>query len=254
MSATALSTHLARAVRAAIDAGASSEEWAALPVPESYVGAALHAADAETFGKLPRDQKAPSQAVHVAEVPTPELAPDEVLIATMASSVNYNTVWSAIFEPVPTFAFLRRLAKTHGYGSRHAQDFHVIGSDASGVVLRTGAAVSRWKPGDRVLVHPNYVALEDPAGHDDAIQDPDQRVWGFECNFGGMGELCVARGDQLMPKPEHLTWEEGACMPLVNCTAYRMLVSPHGAQMQQGEVVLIWGAAGAWAATRCSTS
>ena len=33
-------------------------------------------------------------------------------------------------------------------------------------------------------------------------------------------------------------------MPLVNCTAYRMLVSPHGAQMQQGDVVLIWGAAG----------
>jgi crotonyl-CoA reductase len=95
-----------------------------------------------------------------------------------------------------------------------------------------------------VLVHPNYVALEDPQGHDDAIQDPDQRVWGFECNFGGMGELCVARADQLMPKPEHLTWVEAASMPLTNCTAYRMLVSPHGAQMQQGDVVLIWGAGG----------
>ena len=76
-------------------------------------------------------------------------------------------------------------------------------------MLRTGAAVSKWKPGDRVLVHPNYVALEEPAGHDDAILDPDQRVWGFECNFGGMGELCVARGDQLMPKPEHLTLGRG---------------------------------------------
>ena len=177
-------------------------------------------------------------------MPTPELAPDEVLIATFASSVNYNTVWSAIFEPVPTFAFLKRLAKTHGYGSRHDLPTHVVGSDACGVVLRTGAAVSRWKPGDRVLVHPNYVALEEPAGHDDAILDPDQRVWGFECNFGGMGELCVARGDQLMPKPEHLSWEEAASMPLVNCTAYRMLVSPNGANMQQGDVVLVWGAGG----------
>ena len=46
----------------------------------------------------------------------PSWRPDEVLIATFASSVNYNTVWSAIFEPVPTFAFLKRLAKTHGYG------------------------------------------------------------------------------------------------------------------------------------------
>ena len=157
-------------------------------------------------------------------MPTPELAPDEVLIATFASSVNYNTVWSAIFEPVPTFAFLKRLAKTHGYGKRHDLPTHVVGSDACGIVLRTGAAVSKWKPGDRVLVHPNYVALEEPQGHDDAILDPDQRVWGFECNFGGMGELCVARGDQLMPKPEHLTWEEAASMPLTNCTAYRMLV------------------------------
>ena len=177
-------------------------------------------------------------------MPTPELAPDEVLIATFASSVNYNTVWSAIFEPVPTFAFLKRLAKTHGYGKRHDLPTHVVGSDACGIVLRTGAAVSKWKPGDRVLVHPNYVALEEPAGHDDAILDPDQRVWGFECNFGGMGELCVARGDQLMPKPEHLTWEEAASMPLTNCTAYRMLVSPNGANMQQGDVVLIWGAGG----------
>ena len=33
-------------------------------------------------------------------------------------------------------------------------------------------------------------------------------------------------------------------MPLTNCTAYRMLVSPNGANMQQGDVVLIWGAGG----------
>jgi crotonyl-CoA reductase len=239
-----IDTDLARAVRAAVAGGAGSDEFGAIPVPESYVGAHLRAEDAETIGKLPRAEKRPSLALRIGAVPTPELAPDEVLIATFASSVNYNTVWSAIFEPVPTFAFLKRLAKTHGYGSRHDLPTHVVGSDACGVVLRTGAAVSRWKPGDRVLVHPNYVALEEPQGHDDAILDPDQRVWGFECNFGGMGELCVARGDQLMPKPEHLSWEEAASMPLVNCTAYRMLVSPNGANMQQGDVVLVWGAGG----------
>ena len=176
--------------------------------------------------------------MHLDEVPLPELAPDEALIATMASSINFNTVWSAIFEPVPTFAFLRRFGKVRGaWGKRHDQPFHVVGSDACGVVLRVGSNVSRWKPGDRVLVHPNDVALEDPQGHDDAIQDPDQRVWGFESNYGGLGEVCIAHGDQLMPKPEHLTWEEAASMPLTNCTAYRMLVSPNGANMQQGDVV-----------------
>ena len=38
----------------------------------------------------------------------PELAPHEVLIAVMAAAVNYNTVWSAISGPLPTFAFLAR--------------------------------------------------------------------------------------------------------------------------------------------------
>ena len=236
---------LTQAVLQAIDAGASSEEFGAIPLPDTYTGVALHAEDAETLGKLPREEKRPSLAMHVEQVPMPELAPDEALIGTMASSINFNTVWSAIFEPVPTFAFLARYAKVRGHwGRRHDQPFHVVGSDAAGVVLRTGNAVTKWKPGDRVVVHPNDVALEEPQGHDDTILDPDQRVWGFESNYGGLGEVCVAKGDQLMPKAEHLTWEEAGSMPLTNCTAYRMLVGPNGANMQQGDVVLIWGAGG----------
>src|SRR5258706_6379323 len=47
-----------------------------------------------------------------------------------------------------------------------------------------------------------------------------------------------------MPKPGYLTWEEAACPGLVNSTAYRQLVSHHGAQMKQGDTVLIWGASG----------
>jgi crotonyl-CoA reductase len=52
------------------------------------------------------------------------------------------------------------------------------------------------------------------------------------------------KANQLMPKPTHLTWEEAACPGLVNSTAYRQLVSHHGAQMKQGDTVLIWGASG----------
>ena len=48
-------------------------------------------------------------------------------------------------EPVPTFAFLKRYAKIRGHwGRRHDQPFHVVGSDAAGVVLRTGNAVTKW--------------------------------------------------------------------------------------------------------------
>ena len=230
-----MASDLTKAVLRAIDAGASSEEFAAIDLPDSYTAVALHAEDAETLGKLPRAEKRPSAAMHVEEVPLPEIAPDEVLVATMASSMNFNTVWSAIFEPVPTFAFLSRYAKVRGHwGKRHDQPFHVVGSDAAGVVLRTGSAVSKWRPGDRVVVHPNDVALEDPQGHDDTILDPDQRVWGFESNYGGLGEVCLAKADQMMPKAEHLTWEEAASMPLTNCTAYRMLVGPNGAPHAAG--------------------
>ena len=71
----------------------------------------------------------------------PELAPDEAVIAVMASSINFNTVWTSIFEPLPTFGFLKRLGQESVWGARHDQPFHVVGSDASGVVLRVGSAV-----------------------------------------------------------------------------------------------------------------
>jgi len=57
------------------------------------------------------------------------------------------------------------------------------------------------------------------------------------------------KANQLMPKPAHLTWEEAASPGLVNSTAYRQLVSHNGAQMKQGDVVLIWGRAAASAPT-----
>ena len=52
------------------------------------------------------------------------------------------------------------------------------------------------------------------------------------------------KSNQLMPKPAHLTWEEAASPGLVNSTAYRQLVSRNGADMKQGDVVLIWGSSG----------
>jgi crotonyl-CoA reductase len=72
----------------------------------------------------------------------------------------------------------------------------------------------------------------------------NQRIWGFESNFGGLAELTVVKANQLMPKPAHLSWEEAACNALTNSTSYRMLVSPNGAPVTQGNVVLVWGATG----------
>ena len=196
------------------------------------------------FEGIASADKDPRKSLHVGEVPTPELAPDEVYVAVMASSINFNTVWTSIFEPLPTFGFLDRLGRESEWAARHARDYHVVGSDASGVVLRVGSAVRNWKPGDRVTVHCNYVDDQDPSAHDDSMLAANQRIWGFETNFGGLADLTVVKANQLMPKPTHLTWEEAAVNALCNSTSYRMLVGQHGARMKQGDVVLVWGATG----------
>ncbi len=218
--------------------------YAALPVPESYAAITVHADEVDMFAGTPTRERDPRQSLHLDEVPVPELGPGEALVAVMASSINYNTVWTSIFEPVPTFDFLKRYGRIHPLAARHDLPYHVIGSDLSGVVLRVGVGVSAWKPGDEVVAHCLSVELEHPQGHDDTMLDPEQRIWGFETNFGGLAQLALVKSNQLLPKPAHLTWEEAAAPGLVNSTAYRQLVSTHGAGMKQGDVVLIWGASG----------
>jgi crotonyl-CoA reductase len=217
---------------------------AGLPVPDSYRGVVVRADEVEMFDGLATRDKDPRKALHLQDVPTPQLGPGEALVAVMASAVNYNTVWTSIFEPVSTFAFLKRYGKVSALTARHDLPYHVVGSDCAGVVLRVGPGVTKWKPGDEVVAHCLSVELEDAAGHDDTMLDPQQRIWGFETNFGGLAELALVKANQLMPKPAHLSWEEAACPGLVNSTAYRQLVSHHGAQLKQGDTVLIWGASG----------
>jgi len=228
----------------AILAGAPAEDFAAAPVPESYRGVTVHKDEAGMFEGRPTKEKDPRESLHVEDVPTPELGPGEALVAVMASAINYNTVWTSIFEPVSTFSFLERYGRISPLAKRHDLPYHVVGSDLSGVVLRTGAGVHAWKAGDEVVAHCLSVELESPDGHNDTMLDPEQRIWGFETNFGGLAELALVKSNQLMPKPKHLTWEEAASPGLVGSTAYRQLVSRNGATMKQGDVVLIWGASG----------
>ncbi|MEU7989354.1 crotonyl-CoA carboxylase/reductase [Streptosporangium canum] len=225
--------------------GADPEELARLEVPTTFRAAHTRKNEVGMFGRRPHGvddvDKDITKSIHVDDVPMPELAPDEVLVAIMASAINFNTVWTAMFEPIPTFAFLERFGRED---PRHDQSFHVLGSDASGVIVRMGAAVRRWKIGDRVVVSPAYVDEQDPITHADSMLGADLRAWGFETNYGGLAEFAVVRATQLLPKPRHLTWEEAACNMLCASTAYRMLVSERGSRMKQGDVVLIWGATG----------
>jgi crotonyl-CoA reductase len=231
------------AIRNAILSG----EYAAvadIPVPDTYQGMVVRADEVDMFEGLDSRDKDPRKSLHLQEVPTPELGPGEAIVAVMASAINYNTVWTSIFEPVSTFEFLKRYGKYSSLTRKHDQPFHVVGSDLAGVVLRVGPGVTKWRAGDEVVAHCLSVELEDAAGHDDTMMDPQQRIWGFETNYGGLAELALVKANQLMPKPGHLSWEEAACPGLVNCTAYRQLVSKNGAGMKQGDLVLIWGASG----------
>jgi crotonyl-CoA reductase len=220
------------------------DSLADLPVPDTYQAQVVRADEVGMFEGIPSKEKDPRKSLHLQEVPTPELGPGEALVAVMASAINYNTVWTSIFEPVSTFEFLKRYGRSSSLAAKHDQPYHAVGSDLAGVVLRVGPGVTKWQAGDEVVAHCLSVELEDPQGHDDTMMDPQQRIWGFETNFGGLAELALVKSNQLMPKPAHLTWEEAAAPGLVNSTAYRQLVSHHGADMKQGDTVLIWGASG----------
>ena len=110
----------------AITAGADTAEFAALPLPESYRAVTVHKDEATMFDGMASRDKDPRSSIHLDEVPVPELAPGEALIAVMASSINYNTVWTSIFEPVSTFGFLERYGKLNPYAKRHDLPYHII--------------------------------------------------------------------------------------------------------------------------------
>jgi crotonyl-CoA reductase len=222
----------------------TSADYAALDLPEHYRAVTVHKDEVEMFAGLPTVEKDPRRSLHVEDVALPELGPGEVLVAVMASAINYNTVWTSIFEPMSTFGFLERYARSSPLAAKHDLPYHVVGSDLAGVVLRSGPGVHAWKPGREVVAHCLSVELESYEGHNDTMLDPEQRIWGFETNFGGLAQVALVKGNQLMPKPAHLTWEEAASPGLVNSTAYRQLVSRNGANMKQGDNVLIWGASG----------
>lgn len=180
----------------------------------------------------------PATAFQSEVVQTPPLGPDEVLVAVMAAGINYNNVWAARGYPVDQIATRQRQGDV--------EDFHVGGSDASGIVWATGDAVTNVNVGDHVVVHPGWWDSDDPwvtRGRDPMIA-PSARIWGYDTNFGSFGQYTRAQSHQVLPKAEHLTWEEAAAPSLVGTTAYRMLHGWSGNAVRDGDVVLVWGGSG----------
>jgi crotonyl-CoA carboxylase/reductase len=173
----------------------------------------------------------PVDAFQLEEIETPEPGAFEVTIRVMAAGVNFNNVWAALGKPVSVFR------------SHPDEDHHIGGSDASGIVWKVGEGVTRWKPGDEVIVHCNQASYEDPEVHGlDPLAAPSQKIWGYETTWGSFAQFSKVQAQQLIPKPKALTWEEAASYGLTYFTAYRMLNTQ--CELQSGHRVLIWGAAG----------
>jgi crotonyl-CoA carboxylase/reductase len=175
----------------------------------------------------------PKDAFQLEEIEVPQPGAFEVIVRVMAAGVNYNNVWAALGQPVGVWR----------YGDHPEYGHHIGGSDASGVVWKVGEGVTRWQPGDEVIIHCNQASYEDYEVHGlDPLAAPSQMIWGYETTWGSFAQFTKVQAQQLLPKPKNLSWDEAASYGLVYFTAYRMLIDQ--CDLQAGQKVLIWGAAG----------
>lgn len=156
----------------------------------------------------------------------------EVVVLVMAAGVNYNGVWAGLGVPLSPFDV-------------HKAEYHIAGSDASGIVWAVGDKVTRWKVGDEVVIHCNQDDGDDEhCNGGDPMFSNSQRIWGYETPDGSFAQFTTVQSQQLMPRPKHLSWEESACYTLTLATAYRMLFGHHPHELKPGQNVLVWGASG----------
>lgn len=144
-----------------------------------------------------------SRALQLAEVPQPQLRDDEVLVQVHAAGVNQLD--SKIRDGQFKLILPYRLPL-------------ILGHDVAGVVVKVGPRVRQFKPGDEV-----YARTDD-------------------FRIGTFAEFVPVRESSLAPKPEGLTMEEAASIPLVGLTAWQALVET--AKLTKGQRVFIQAGSG----------
>src|SRR5689334_21806241 len=163
------------------------------------------------------------EVLQYAEVEAPRIRANEVLIEVRACALNHLDVWArkglpGIKIPLP----------------------HILGNDIAGVVREAGGLVSWVKVGDEVMLQPGVSCghcINCLRGQDNLC--PEYDILGYRRD-GGYAELVAAPGVNVVPKPQNLSWEEAAALPLVTLTAWHMLVTR--ARVEPGEDVLVHAA------------
>ena len=93
------------AIKEAIRAGADGDDLASIPLPSTYRAAHTLRAEQEMFAGVPSAEKDPRKSLHVGEVPLPELAPDEVVVAVVLTAgqdlrkTTANLLAPLVFNP-----------------------------------------------------------------------------------------------------------------------------------------------------------
>src|SRR4051794_4804787 len=162
--------------------------------------AQLSAAEPLMKAVVAHEYGAPS-SVKYGDVPRPEPKDNEALVRVIASGVN----------PADPLVVSGKYAREFG-----TQVPLIPGYDIAGIVEKTGAAVTKLKPGDA--------------------------VYGYPLMGGGWAEYCVVTETEAAPKPKSLSFVDAAAVPLAALTAWQALVDT--AKLQAGQTVLIHGGSG----------
>ena len=136
----------------------------------------------------------PATAIRDEVIDVPEVGPDEALVMVMAGGVNFNNVWAARGVPVD-------VTKTQARWGEPT-DFHIVGSDASGVVWAVGSEVTGIRVGDHVVVHAGQWDPADPwvvDGNDPGLA-ASFRVWGYDTCWGSFAQFTKVQAHQCLPK------------------------------------------------------
>jgi NADPH:quinone reductase-like Zn-dependent oxidoreductase len=165
------------------------------------------------------------EVLEYTDFPTPEPGPGEVLVRLKAAALNRLDLWVR-----------------QGWPGIRLEYPHIPGADGAGEVTALGAGVSKWVPGDRVVINSNLSCGSCEfclAGMDNRC-----RSWGLlgETQRGTYAEFVVVPARNLFPLPEGIDEHAAAAAALVFHSAWHSLITRGG--LRAGEIVLIVGASG----------
>lgn len=158
-------------------------------------------------------------ALKLADRPTPEPGPGEVLVRIRANSINFRDL-STILDPEPRGIPYPRIPN----------------SDGAGEVLAIGPGVTEWKAGDRVAS--TFFRDWDSGGISAAVMA--SALGG--ATDGVLAEEVILPERGLVAIPDYISYEEAATLPCAALTAWRSLVEE--GKLRAGETVLLLGTGG----------